>query len=134
MEGLMPVPTYIIPWQCIHLEVQIQLSHLLGHLIECRATWDEVDFWSIGFVNYRMPESELRHLTELLHCSEDEYPDSAPEPGYSDVSSLGMIFSTKLLERAAGMKWRKIVAGEDGLLLIDCYEEAENAETAEDII
>lgn len=122
MDGLTPVPTYKTSWQYVQMGVQSSLSHLLGHLVECLATWDEVDFWSIEFVNYRMPESELRHLAELLHCSEYEYPDSAPEPGYSDVGSLGMIFSTKLLERAVGMKWRKIVAGEDGLLLIDCYE------------
>lgn len=109
MNGIQECKTLKMSWAEASRLIGKRLDEILGHPIDCATSPDAYDYWSIGFLGYRMPLSELHFLLETMHLDDSEALDSLPDCSerVDSVDCFGMALSQALLKSALGVQWEK---------------------------
>lgn len=111
--------SYMLSWELVSDFVSEEVSSILGQSICCVATSDDLDFWAIKFCNYEMSLSELMKLLDEVQADKEMMRESIPTDS-NRVKSLGMLLSTRLLQRRLGYKWERVIAEDDALWVVGC--------------
>ncbi len=98
--------------------VAFTLYHIFHKEIDCKITTDDWDFWGMSFVNYEMPNEEIKKVCEYLGLNENERKEAYASDGISPVTSFGLAVTSKLLSFDLKCKWEKTLAEEDTIYLI----------------
>ena len=114
--------TWELPWVLVGDIVGAQLSNILGTDIKCKANLDDWDYWSVRFIDYRMPVQDIKIVCNSVHATKKEKKDAYPMEGEKDVGSLGNDIVVKLLSNGMGASWEFSYAKENALYLIGCEE------------
>lgn len=109
MNGIQECKTLKMSWAEASRLIGKRLDEILGHPIDCATSPDAYDYWSTGFLGYRMPLSELHFLLETMHLDDSEALDSLPDclEMVDSVDCFGMALSQSLLKSALGVQWEK---------------------------
>lgn len=117
----MEVKTLKFEWKELDTIFEEILNKILKKKIACSVSADEYDYWTISFVDYRMPIEEIKKVCDFIKATQDDMEEAFPSEGEEKSRDLGMGVSEKLLSQYLNTAWKKTYADDDGLYLIDCY-------------
>lgn len=115
--------TIRLSWSVVEKAIQAELKKLLGINIECKASADSWDYWSVVFKNVRLNVEQLKVLFKAFKLSERDKQRSMPEAGKTDTNSVDVSLAEKLLERNLGYSWEQSLA-DSALFLIGVDDES----------
>ena len=115
--------TIRLSWTVVEKAIQAELKKLLGINIECKASADSWDYWSVVFKNVRLNVEQLKVLFKAFKLSERDKQRSMPETGKTDTNSVDVSLAEKLLERNLGYSWEQSLA-DSALFLIGVDDES----------
>lgn len=111
--------SYALSWDIVNDHISEEVSSILGHPIRCKAWPDDLDYWAASLVDYRMPLSELMQLFDEVQADKETMREGIPNDS-NTVKELGMLLSTRLLQRRLGCQWERVIAEDDGLWIVGC--------------
>ena len=98
--------------------IQKIMSEVLERQIVCATKVECNDYWGICVVNGRVSLSEIRKLLSFVNADDRTVEETMPEDAKS-VYSLGMLLSSKLLQKALNASWKEEYVTEKAIWLID---------------
>lgn len=111
--------SYKLSWELVNDIVSKEISSILGHSIRCKAWPDDLDYWTAALVDYTMSKSVLTLLFNEVQADNETIQDSVPSDS-NDIKKLGMLLSTRLLQRRLGCRWERVIAEDDALWIVGC--------------
>lgn len=97
-------------WAVVEKAIQAELKKLLGINIECKASADSWDYWSVVFKNGRLTVEQLKVLFKAFDLSERDKQRSMPEKGTEDTNTVDVTLAEKLLQKHLGYTWEQSLA------------------------
>lgn len=107
-----------VGWDTIARLISKSVSQILKKQFKCKASIDDVDFWTVSFKDNRLTAEEIEKLLLYFDVSDEEFESSMPEKGRTDVADFDMTLSERLLGKQLGYSWKKSIPEDDGLMLI----------------
>lgn len=98
--------------------LQKLISEILNRNIVCAAKVESNDFWGVCIVNTRLSLSDLKLLLSFVNADDRTVEETMPEDAKS-THYLGMLLSSKLLQKALNASWKEEYVTEKALWLID---------------
>lgn len=111
--------SYALSWRVVNDFISEEVTSIVGHPIRCEAWPDEVDYWAVTLVDYRMPMSELMQLFEEVQADKETMREGIPNDS-NTVKELGMLLASRLLQRRLGYQWERVIADDEGLWIVGC--------------
>lgn len=112
---------YTLSWEIVEDFISEQLSSILDKPIQCKASLDDADYWSVNIQNCRLTMAELNAVFERVGADEEMRIDTMAE-GLSSFKNLGVSLSSRLLQMRLGYDWERIIADEKELWLVGCIK------------
>ena len=105
-------------WTQICSIISKEIEDILRLHIQCKAHIVEDSYWSMTFINYRLPLSRLCQLIQATQPTTEDWEDALPDDGSVDVNDIGMGLAEKLLARHLGVTWEHHLITEHSLWLV----------------
>ena len=116
----MEVRTTKFEWKELDAIFEAIFKEILGKTIKCWADFDTYDYWGVRFVDYEMPLDEIETVCSYVQANEKERKDAFPMEDETITRDFGAGITSKLLSKYLGYTWKKEIADEDALYLIEC--------------
>ena len=108
-----------------------EIEKILGFHIQCKINRVEDSFWSVTFINYRLPLPKLCQIVQTTHPTLEDWEDVLPDDGGVDVNGIGMMLSEKLLTRYLKLTWEHHLITEDSLWLVGVEKDTRSGDPAD---
>lgn len=112
--------SFAIPWNEIEQSMALQIKDIVGRYIQCKASFESVDFWGITFDGDRLTIDEIQLLCKNVCATEKELQEALPYDGEDSVGSIGGDIVNRILKHRLHIEWDFIYAYKDRLILIGC--------------
>ena len=111
-----------VSWDKVSSILSEEIKKILGHNIQCQITRVEDSFWSVTFIDYRLPLPKLCQIVQTTQPTLEDWEDTLPDDGGIDVNGIGMVLSEKLVARHLKLTWKYHLITEDSLWLVGIAE------------
>ena len=118
MEGISEQCAVKLSWDKVGSIVSEEIENILGLHIQCKANIVAHYFWSVTFINYRLPLPKLCQLVQATQPTQEDWEEALPDEGGVDVSGIGMRLCEKLLAQHLKLTWDNHLIIEDNLWLV----------------
>ena len=118
MEDISEQYAVKVSWDKISSIVSDEIEKILGFHIQCKINRVEDSFWSVTFINYRLPLPKLCQIVQTTHPTLEDWEDVLPDDGGVDVNGIGMMLTEKLVARHLKRTWEHHLITEDSLWLV----------------
>ena len=123
-----------LSWDKVSSIVSDEIEKILGLHIQCKINRVEDSFWSVTFINYRLPLPKLCQIVQTTHPTLEDWEDVLPDDGGVDVNGIGMVLSEKLLARHLKLTWEHHLITEDSLWLVGIANDARSGEPEDPLL
>ena len=113
-----------LSWSEVNSIVSEEIEEITGVHVECRVNVVEGSFWSMTFINYRLPLPQLCQLVQATQPTLEDWEDALPDEGGVDVNGIGIVLAEKLVARHLKLTWEHHLITEDSLWLVGVTEPA----------
>ena len=118
MEDIFERCAVKLGWDKVSSIVSEEIEKIIGVHIQCKANVVEHYFWSMEFVNYRLPLPKLCQIVQTTRPTPEDWEDAMPDDGGVDVNGIGMALCEKLVARQLQLTWEHHLITEDSLWLV----------------
>ena len=118
MEDIFEQRAMKLSWNKVSTIISEEIEDILGLHTQCKINRVEDSFWSVFFINYRLPLPKLCQLIHATHPTPEDWEDAMPDDGGVDVNGIGMALAEKLLARHLKLTWEHHLITEDSLWLV----------------
>ena len=105
-------------WEKVSSIVSEEIEKIVGLHVRCKANVVEHYFWSMEFVDYRLPLHKLCQIVQVTQPTPEDWEDAMPDDGGVDVNGIGMVLCEKLVARHLKRTWEHCLITEDSLWLV----------------
>ena len=118
MEDIFEKSAIELSWSKVCSIISEEIKKTLGLQVQCRANVEKGFFWSVSFINYRLPLPRLCQLVQTTQPTLEDWEDELPDDGGVDVNGIGIILAEKLVARHLKLTWEHHLITEDSLWLV----------------
>lgn len=118
MEDIFERCAVKLSWNEVSSIISKEIEKIVGLHVRCKANVVEHYFWSIEFVDYRLPLPKLCQLVQVTQPTPEDWEDTLPDDGGVDVNGIGMALCEKLVARHLKLTWEHSLITEDSLWLV----------------
>ena len=105
-------------WKEVCSIISEEIREILGLHVQCKANVVEHYFWSVTFVDYRLPLPKLCQLVQATQPTLADWEEALPDEGGTDVNGIGMGLAEKLVAQHMKLTWEHHLIIEDSLWLV----------------
>ena len=131
MEDISEQYAVKVSWDKISSIVSDEIEKILGFHIKCKINRVEDSFWSVTFINYRLPLPKLCQIVQTTHPTLEDWEDVLPDDGGVDVNGLGMMLTEKLVARHLKRTWEHHLITEDSLWVVGIAKDTRSGDPAD---
>lgn len=110
-------------WDEVCSIISEEIREILGLHVQCKANVVEHYFWSVTFVDYRLPLPMLCQLVQATQPALADWEEALLDEGDIDVNGIGMGLAEKLLARHLKFTWEHHLIISDSLWLVGTAKE-----------
>ncbi len=107
-----------LSWAEVRDIVSEEIEEILGLRIKCRVILVEDSFWDVSFIECRLPLPKLCQLLQAVQAAPEDWEDTIPDEGETDVSGIGMVLAEKLVSKHLSLTWEHHLLTENSLWLV----------------
>ena len=131
MEDISEQYAVKVSWDKISSIVSDEIEKILGFHIQCKINRVEDSFWSVTFINYRLPLPKLCQIVQTTQPTLEDWEDVLPDDGGVDVNGIGMMLTEKLVARHLKRTWEHHLITEDSLWLVGISKDTKSGYPAD---
>ena len=113
-----------LSWNKVGSIISKEIEDILRLHVQCKTHIVEDSYWSVTFINYRLPLSKLCQLIQATQPTTEDWEDALPDDGSVDVNDIGMGLAEKLLARHLSLTWEHHLITEHSLWLVGIAKDA----------
>ena len=124
MEDIFEQRAVKLNWDKVSSIISKEIEDILGFHVQCKPNVVEHYFWSMEFVNYRLPLPKLCQIVQTTQPTPEDWEDAMPDDGGVDVTGIGMALCEKLVAHYLKLDWEHSLITEDSLWLVGVTKDA----------
>ena len=131
MEDISEQCAVKLSWDKVGSIVSEEIKKILRLHIQCQINRIKDSFWSITFINYRLPLPKLCQIVQTTQPTLEDWEDALPDDGGVDVNGIGMMLTEKLVARHLKRTWEHHLITEDSLWLVGIAKDTKSGDPAD---